>query len=221
MGGDPPGWGGHDRRTAARLRPTHGMPRASARAAHGRRPRLERRRDPRGAARRRVRAARDDVRRQRGPDGPVLENALEGQAWFGPVSWVVQIMPLFFIAGGFSSFHHWRSMRARGASGADYVRARLERLVRPGDRARRRGRRRRTRRPLARRAPARARRDGGVPHRPAAVVPRRLPRDLGARAAHGARARTSPAADAARPARGRRRGRRAAPRDRARGRSAS
>lgn len=66
-----------------------------------------------------------------GAAGPVLENALEGQAWFGPVSWVVQIMPLFFIAGGFSSFHHWRSMRSRGATASDYVRARLERLVRP------------------------------------------------------------------------------------------
>lgn len=66
-----------------------------------------------------------------GPDGPVLENALEGQAWFGPVSWVVQIMPLFFIVGGFASFHHWRSMRARGATASDYVRARITRLVRP------------------------------------------------------------------------------------------
>lgn len=66
-----------------------------------------------------------------GAAGPVLENALEGQPWFGPVSWVVQIMPLFFIAGGFSSFHHWQSMRSRGATASDYVRARLERLVRP------------------------------------------------------------------------------------------
>ncbi len=66
-----------------------------------------------------------------GAAGPVLENALEEQDWFGPVSWVVQIMPLFFIAGGFSSFHHWRSMRSRGATASDYVRARLERLVRP------------------------------------------------------------------------------------------
>ncbi|WP_448006355.1 acyltransferase family protein [Agromyces bauzanensis] len=66
-----------------------------------------------------------------GPDGPVLENALEDQGWFGPVSWVVQVMPLFFIAGGFSGYHHWRSMRARGATHADYVRARLGRLVRP------------------------------------------------------------------------------------------
>ena len=64
-----------------------------------------------------------------GPDGPVLQNALEGQAWFGPVSWVVQIMPLFFIAGGFSSYHHWRSMRARGASPSEYVHARIGRLV--------------------------------------------------------------------------------------------
>ena len=66
-----------------------------------------------------------------GPDGPVLQNALEGQAWFGPVSWVVQIMPLFFIAGGFSSYHHWRSMRAKGASASSYVRSRIGRLVRP------------------------------------------------------------------------------------------
>lgn len=66
-----------------------------------------------------------------GAGGPVLQNALDGQAWFGPVSWVLQIMPLFFIAGGFSSYHHWRSMRARGATPADYVRSRLERLVRP------------------------------------------------------------------------------------------
>lgn len=66
-----------------------------------------------------------------GAAGPVLENALEERDWFGPVSWVVQIMPLFFIAGGFSSFHHWRSMRSRGATASDYVRARLERLVRP------------------------------------------------------------------------------------------
>ena len=66
-----------------------------------------------------------------GAGGPVLQNALEEQAWFGPVSWIVQIMPLFFIAGGFSSFHHWRSTRARGATAADYVRSRVERLVRP------------------------------------------------------------------------------------------
>lgn len=66
-----------------------------------------------------------------GVDGPVLRNTLEHQGWFGPVSWVVQIMPLFFVVGGFSSLHHWRAVRARGATAADYVRTRLDRLVRP------------------------------------------------------------------------------------------
>jgi peptidoglycan/LPS O-acetylase OafA/YrhL len=66
-----------------------------------------------------------------GAAGPVLENALEGRGWFAPVSWVVQVMPLFFIVGGFSSATQWRSMRARGATPSAYVRGRVERLVRP------------------------------------------------------------------------------------------
>ncbi len=66
-----------------------------------------------------------------GTSGPVVQNALAAQEWVAPVSWVIQIMPLFFIVGGFSSFRHWRSMQARGGTAVDYVRARLERLVRP------------------------------------------------------------------------------------------
>jgi hypothetical protein len=66
-----------------------------------------------------------------GASGPVVQNALAAQDWIAPVSWVIQIMPLFFIVGGFSSFHHWKSMQSRGGTAVDYVRARLERLVRP------------------------------------------------------------------------------------------
>jgi peptidoglycan/LPS O-acetylase OafA/YrhL len=66
-----------------------------------------------------------------GAAGPVLENALENRRWFAPVSWVVQVMPLFFIVGGFSSINQWRGMRSRGATRSAYVRARIERLVRP------------------------------------------------------------------------------------------
>ncbi|MEV7662580.1 acyltransferase [Paenarthrobacter sp. NPDC089316] len=66
-----------------------------------------------------------------GPEGPVLENALDGQEWFVPVTWFAQIMPLFFIAGGFSSISQWRSLSARGVSAADYVRSRLLRLLVP------------------------------------------------------------------------------------------
>lgn len=63
--------------------------------------------------------------------GPVLENAMENQTWFAPVSWVVQVMPLFFIVGGFSSITQWRGLRARGTTASAYVRTRIDRLVRP------------------------------------------------------------------------------------------
>ena len=63
--------------------------------------------------------------------GPVLENAMENQAWFAPVSWIVQIMPLFFIVGGFSSITQWRGLRTRGTTASAYVRTRIDRLVRP------------------------------------------------------------------------------------------
>jgi hypothetical protein len=66
-----------------------------------------------------------------GAGGPVLRNALENQAWFAPVSWVVQIMPLFFIVGGFASISQWRNLRSGETSAASYVRGRINRLVRP------------------------------------------------------------------------------------------
>ncbi|ONI60848.1 hypothetical protein ALI44B_09830 [Leifsonia sp. ALI-44-B] len=66
-----------------------------------------------------------------GADGPILENALDAQAWFTPASWVVQVMPLFFILGGFSSLRHWERLRATGQRPADYVRERTVRLLKP------------------------------------------------------------------------------------------
>ncbi|SDY52942.1 acyltransferase family protein [Herbiconiux ginsengi] len=66
-----------------------------------------------------------------GPHGVLLENALENQGWFGPVTWVVQIMPLFFLVGGFSSHRHWTRMREQGHSASDYVAGRLRRLLVP------------------------------------------------------------------------------------------
>lgn len=63
-----------------------------------------------------------------GADGPVLENALEHWAGFAPVSWLAQIMPLFFVVGGFASLSQWRS---RSSSPTEYIRGRLDRLLRP------------------------------------------------------------------------------------------
>lgn len=66
-----------------------------------------------------------------GADGPVLENALEHWAGFAPATWVVQIMPLFFVIGGFAGWSNWRRTQQRGQGAAHFVRGRLARLVRP------------------------------------------------------------------------------------------
>ncbi|MGP4017812.1 acyltransferase family protein [Saccharopolyspora sp. 5N708] len=63
--------------------------------------------------------------------GIQITNAFENQKWFVPVSWIIQVMPLFFIVGGFAGITQWRRMRAAGATPADFVRTRLTRLARP------------------------------------------------------------------------------------------
>jgi len=66
-----------------------------------------------------------------GADGLAVTNALAGHPIFAWVTWGVQVMPLFFLLGGFSSITQWRRMRASGASDSDYVRLRVNRLARP------------------------------------------------------------------------------------------
>ncbi|MDR7081742.1 fucose 4-O-acetylase-like acetyltransferase [Arthrobacter ginsengisoli] len=66
------------------------------------------------------------------PDGTVTsENTLGNQRWFEPVVWVLQVMPLFFVAGGITGLQSWRRLRARGGSAFDYMQARMLRLIRP------------------------------------------------------------------------------------------
>lgn len=57
--------------------------------------------------------------------------ALSGEAWFAPITWILQIMPLFFIAGGFAALSQWRQMRTRGATAAQYIAGRVQRLAVP------------------------------------------------------------------------------------------
>ncbi|MFK3670481.1 acyltransferase [Leifsonia aquatica] len=63
--------------------------------------------------------------------GPVLENAMEGWPGFAALSWVVQVMPLFFLLGGFSAHTQWERMRERGAGYGDYLAGRMRRLFAP------------------------------------------------------------------------------------------
>ena len=62
---------------------------------------------------------------------PVLQNALDGWAGFAPLTWLAQVMPLFFVLGGFSSFLHWSGMRDRGTAPAAYLAGRMRRLLLP------------------------------------------------------------------------------------------
>lgn len=61
----------------------------------------------------------------------VISKPLEEQPWFAGATWVGQIMPLFFVVGGFASLTAWRSLVRRGGGGAQYVRNRVLRLAQP------------------------------------------------------------------------------------------
>ncbi|MBT2567933.1 acyltransferase [Arthrobacter sp. ISL-85] len=66
------------------------------------------------------------------PDGTVTtENTLALQDWFEPVIWIFMVMPLFFVTGGVTGLQSWRRLKAGGGTAAQFVRARLLRLVRP------------------------------------------------------------------------------------------
>lgn len=66
-----------------------------------------------------------------GPDGPVLENALTGWSGFAAATWIVQVMPLFFVIGGFAARTSWSAHVAHGGTATVFVRRRIERLARP------------------------------------------------------------------------------------------
>jgi len=65
------------------------------------------------------------------PDGIGVTSPLQESSWYVPATWVGQVMPLFFVVGGFASATGWRSTRARGGGARDFVATRLVRLYRP------------------------------------------------------------------------------------------
>src|SRR5918994_4593444 len=54
---------------------------------------------------------------------------LELASWTHPLTWVFQVMPLFFFVGGYSNALSWRSARGRGDPYGAWLRARLLRLA--------------------------------------------------------------------------------------------
>ena len=48
-------------------------------------------------------------------DGTVgWRNVLQALSWFSVASWFGQLMPLFFLLGGFASWQGWASVERRG-----------------------------------------------------------------------------------------------------------
>lgn len=66
-----------------------------------------------------------------GSDGPVFANAGETGSWLVPVSWVLQVMPLFFVIGGFAGITALRRSRRSAENGAFFAAGRVRRLLVP------------------------------------------------------------------------------------------
>jgi fucose 4-O-acetylase-like acetyltransferase len=58
-------------------------------------------------------------------------NLLEMQPRLQILTWVFQVMPLFFIVGGFANGTSWASARSRGVTYAEWLRGKAIRLARP------------------------------------------------------------------------------------------
>lgn len=56
---------------------------------------------------------------------------LDLASWTHPLTWVLQVMPIFFLVGGYSNALSWRSARVRGTTYGGWLRARLRRLTLP------------------------------------------------------------------------------------------
>lgn len=64
--------------------------------------------------------------------GGIEPHGLLDQArWTHPLTWLFQVMPIFFLVGGYSNALSWRSARRRQTGYAEWLRARLRRLGLP------------------------------------------------------------------------------------------
>ncbi|MCB1027083.1 MAG: acyltransferase [Microthrixaceae bacterium] len=60
-----------------------------------------------------------------------LANVLELRPWTQWLTWVLQVMPLFFIVGGFANAVSWSRTAERGGRWADWMATRMRRLLAP------------------------------------------------------------------------------------------
>jgi fucose 4-O-acetylase-like acetyltransferase len=58
-------------------------------------------------------------------------NALRDLQWIHPLTWLFQVMPVFFFVGGYANAVSWRSHRNGGGDTTSWVLGRYERLIHP------------------------------------------------------------------------------------------
>ena len=66
-----------------------------------------------------------------GPSGFRAGNALVEMRWLQPLTWVLQVMPVFFFVGGFAHLVTYDANKRRGGRYVHFVHGRLARLLRP------------------------------------------------------------------------------------------
>lgn len=65
-------------------------------------------------------------------DGSIVgDHVLNAIAWARPLTWLLQVMPIFFFVGGYSNALSWRAARRRGEPYGGWLRTRLRRLTLP------------------------------------------------------------------------------------------
>lgn len=66
-----------------------------------------------------------------GGDGLTLAHLLRDEPWTQWLTWAFQVMPIFFLVGGYSNGVSWRAALRDGRSYGDWLTARLQRLIGP------------------------------------------------------------------------------------------
>jgi len=56
---------------------------------------------------------------------------LSAAPWTGYLTWILQVMPIFFLVGGYANAVSWRSSQRKGEAYGSWLRARLRRLLLP------------------------------------------------------------------------------------------
>jgi hypothetical protein len=65
-------------------------------------------------------------------DGGInITSMLEHQQWTRWLTWAFQVMPVFFLVGGYSNAISWQSARRKGRSYSEWLQVRLQRLAGP------------------------------------------------------------------------------------------